>query len=117
TIPSGGGKARRLRTQVSSFCTEPTWNPVDSGKIAFTAATGGGFQIALYDTSDGRARVLTSVRGSAVEPAWLNDGRHLVFTQREGGSTRLVLLDSESGKMTPLHRPSFGSASSASFVY
>lgn len=117
TIPSGGGTARRLPTQVSSFCTEPTWNPVDSGKIAFTAATGGGFQIALYDASEGRARVLTSVRGSAVEPAWLNDGRHLVFTQREGGSTRLVLLDSISGKMTPLHRTSFGSASSASFVY
>lgn len=117
TIPSGGGTARPLSTRVSSFCTEPTWNPIDSGQIAFTAATGGGFQIALYEASEGRARVLTSVRGSAVEPKWLNDGRHLIFTQREGGTTRLMLLDSKSGQVVPLHRTTFGSASSASFVY
>lgn len=117
TISSRGGKARRLPTQVSSFCTEPNWNPVHPEKIAFTAATGGAFQIALYDMRQGRARFLTAVRGSAVEPVWLNDGRHLVFTQRQAGNTRLMLLDSMSGKLSPLHRTAFGAASSASFVY
>ena len=117
TLPSNGGKMRRLPTQVSSFCTEPSWNPVYEDLIAFTASTGGGFQIALYDARKGRARILTSVKGSAIEPAWTNDGRHLVFTQRMSGGTRLMLLDSLSGKISPLHRTSFGSASSASFIY
>lgn len=117
TLPASGGKARRLPTQVSSFCTEPAWNPLEKDLIAFTAAVSGGFQIALYDARLGRARILTTVRGSAVEPTWLNDGRHLIFTQRQGGVTRLVLLDSKSGKVSNLHRAAFGSASSASFVY
>jgi TolB protein len=117
TIPAGGGKARRLPTKVSSFCTEATWNPREGDLIAFTASVSGGFQIGLYDARLGRARILTEVRGSAVEPTWLNDGRHLIFTQREGSRTRLVLLDTISGKQSRLHRAEFGSASSASFVY
>ncbi len=117
TIAARGGKARRLPTKVSSFCTEATWNPREADLIAFTASVSGGFQIGLYDARLGRARILTSVRGSAVEPTWLNDGRHLIFTQREGSRTRLVLLDTISGKQSRLHRAEFGSASSASFVY
>ncbi|CAI8348164.1 MAG: Protein TolB [Opitutia bacterium UBA7350] len=117
TMPSKGGKVRRLATQVSRFCTEPSWNPIYADQIAFTAATEGGFQIALYDARQGRARILTSIRGSAVEPTWTNDGRHLIFTERKDVGTRLMLLDTLSGKISPLHRRSFGSASSASFVY
>jgi TolB protein len=52
-----------------------------------------------------------------VEPAWLADGRHLVFTKREGGRTLLMIVDSQTGKVSALHKPSFGDASSASFVY
>ena len=117
TIPARGGKARRLPTKVSSFCTEATWNPREPDLIAFTASVSGGFQISLYDARLGRARILTSVRGSAVEPTWLSDGRHLIFTHREGSRTSLVLLDTISGKQSRLHRAEFGSASSASFVY
>lgn len=116
-ISANGGPMRRLPTNVSSYCSEPVWNPVHDNLIAFTAAVSGGFQIALYDSSKRSSKVLTSVTDAAVEPAWMNDGRHLVFTQRTGGKTRLMLLDSETGKVSALHNPSFGDASSASFVY
>ncbi|MGJ8639343.1 MAG: biopolymer transporter Tol [Opitutaceae bacterium] len=116
-ISANGGPMRRIPTNISSYCSEPVWNPVHDNLIAFTAAVRGGFQIALYDYDKRSSKILTSVTDSAVEPSWMNDGRHLVFTQRTGGKTRLMVLDSETGKVSPLHNPNFGDASSASFVY
>ncbi len=116
-IAANGGPARRIATNISSYCSEPDWNPVDENLVVFTAAMNKGFQVALYDMSKKKSKWLTSVQDSAVEPTWLNDGRHLVFTQREKGRTRLMLLDSESGKVSPLHQPNFGDAYSATFVY
>lgn len=115
-VSSSGGPMRRIPTNISSYCSEPVWNPVDDNLIAFTAAVGGGFQIALYDAKSRSSQILTS-GASSLEPAWLRDGRHIVFTQRNGGSTRLMLLDAVTKKVSPLHKPGFGDASSASFVY
>jgi TolB protein len=115
-ISSTGGPARRIPTNVSNYCSEPVWNPVDENQIAFTAAVSGGLQIALYDAKSRSSQILTS-GASSLEPAWLSDGRHIVFTRRNGGSTRLMLLDTVSKKVSPLHNPSFGDASSVSFVY
>ncbi|MFU8848652.1 MAG: biopolymer transporter Tol [Opitutales bacterium] len=115
-ISVNGGAPQRIPTNISSYCTEPAWNPVDPNKIAFTASIGGGFQIAVYDFKSRSSKQITQ-GASSVEPAWLNDGRHLVFTKREGGRTRLMLVDSETGKVSSLHQPGFGDVSSASFVY
>ncbi|MGJ8651647.1 MAG: biopolymer transporter Tol [Opitutaceae bacterium] len=116
-ISVNGGPMRRIPTDVSSYCSEPAWNPVHDNLIAFTAAVSGGFQIAVYNSKTRKSEILTSVNDSAVEPSWTRDGRHIVFTQRTNGRTRLMLLDSETKKVSPLHNPSFGDASSASFVY
>ncbi|MEO0509358.1 MAG: biopolymer transporter Tol [Verrucomicrobiota bacterium] len=115
-ISVNGGAAQRIPTNISSYCSEPVWNPVDANKIAFTASIGGGFQIAIYDFETRTSKQITS-GASSVEPVWLRDGRHLVFTKREGGRTRLMIVDSETGKVSALHQPGFGDASSASFVY
>jgi TolB protein len=115
-ISSNGGPARRIPTNISSYCSEPVWNPVDDSLIAFTAAVSGGFQIALYDANKRSSEILTG-GSSSLEPTWMRDGRHLVFTQRNGGSTRLMLLDTVTKKVSPLHKPNFGDASSASYVY
>jgi len=116
-ISVDGGPMRRIPTNVSSYCSEPAWNPIEENLIAFTAAVSGGFQIALYDFKTRSSQVLTSASQSAVEPTWMNDGRHLVFTQRQNGRMRLMLLDTESKKVSSLHVPDFGDASSASFAY
>ena len=116
-MSANGGPMRRIPTNVSSYCSEPTWNPIKENLIAFTAAVSGGFQIALYDFKTRSSQILTTVSQSAVEPTWMNDGRHLVFTQRQNGRMRLMLLDTESKKVSSLHVPDFGDASSASFVY
>ena len=90
---------------------------VDKNLIAFTAAVAGGFQIAVYNRRMGQSEILTSVPGSAVEPEWLSDGRHILFTQKHKGKKRLMILDSRSKKISMLHRPDFGETSSATFVY
>jgi TolB protein len=115
-ISVNGGAPRRIPTNISGYCSEPVWNPVYPNQIAFTASIGGAFQIALYDFETRSSKQLTR-SASSLEPTWLRDGRHLVFTRREGGRQRLMLLDSETGKVSALHKPGFGDASSASFVY
>ncbi len=114
-MSANGGSMSRVPTNVSGYCAEPAWNPVDINKIAFTAATGGGFQVFVYDAKQGRSKQITK-GPSAIEPCWLSDGRHLVYTQRQGAKTRLMIVDTDSGQAKPLHNPNFGDASSASFV-
>ena len=116
-ISVNGGPMRRLPTNISRHCSEPSWNPVDKKLIAFTAAIAGGYQIAVYDKRARKSEILTNVSGSAVEPEWLSDGRHLVFTQKKNGTKRLMLLDSKTKKVSALHKPNFGETSSATFVY
>ena len=115
-ISSSGGPTRRIPTNISSYCSEPAWNPVDENLIALTVAVRGGFQIALYDAKKRSSEILT--RGpSSLEPTWLRDGRHLVFTQRKGSIIRLMLLDTKTKEVRALHAPSFGEASMATYVY
>ncbi len=116
-ISSSGGPMQRLPTNISGYCSEPAWNPVDKNLIAFTAAVTGNFQIAVYNKRERRSEFLTKVSGSAVEPEWLNDGRHLIFTQKQNGTKRLMILDSKTKKVGALHQANFGDTSSATFVY
>ncbi len=112
-----GRSMSRLRTDISRNCSEPHWNPVEPDLIAFTAATGGSFQIALFSFKEGRSRFLTQGPGDAVHPAWLRDGRHLVYTERTPRSSRLMVLDTVSGRRFPLSPPAFNSAREAAVVY
>ena len=113
TIDVKGGKQNRLKTQISRYCAEPDWNPKNDDLIAYTASIKGRFQIALHSINRGQSIVLTSVAGGALEPSWLSDGRHIVFTERIGGKTRLVLLDTITQHTSPLHSMDLGSASGA----
>ena len=43
-----------------------------------------------------RSRQLTMGSGHALQSVWLNDGRHIIFTERSNqGTTRLMILDTE----------------------
>lgn len=115
-LKSGRGM-RRIPIAISRHCTEPVWSPLPPERIAFTALVNRTFQIALYNASTRKSRLLTQGPGDHIEPRWTHDGRHLVCTQRNGRSKRLCLLDSETGKKTSLHASSFGRASQCDFIY
>lgn len=117
TIPASGGTMKRVPTNISGYCAEPDWNPRNSRLIAFTANMGGEFEIVLYNFDTARSTVLTKGTGDAMEPCWTNDGRHLIYTERTSRHRRLTLLDTETGRTTPLHDLNLGDVSQARFFY
>ena len=116
-VSSRGGASERLRTNISGICAEPAWNPLHPNLIAFTIAQDRRFAVALFDVREGRSRVLTPGPGDALEAAWTNDGRHLIYTSGKGSRRRLVLLDVETGKSTGLQGSWNANAYQSDFVY
>jgi TolB protein len=115
-MPAAGGAPRRLPTRLSGYCAEPDWSKADPSKIAFTARIGRGFQIAVYDMKGGIAKQVSKQPADAVEPSWLADGRHVVFSSRSAGASSLWILDTENGKATQLSSASAGKCSQASVL-
>ncbi len=111
-----GGQYSHIPTQISGYCAEPDWNPVDADQIAFTVRVGSGFQIASYRFSQRKSEFLTNERGDALQPCWLNDGRHLLYTWRTGSTQRIVLFDTVTKKRSVLSPASLGNVSQASFL-
>lgn len=100
-IPAGGGSPQRLVTGYS-FTAEPDWSVADPNKIACTVRQNGRFQIAVYNLKTGKAEIVSKASFDGVEPSWLADGRHLVYTARDRNSSALCILDTETGKSTPI---------------
>lgn len=116
-IPVSGGSPKRIPTNISGYCAEPDWNPRHSNLILFTVASGKEFEVALWDATTGKANVITKGPGDAVEPRWLRDGRHAIYTERTGTYRRLMVLDTISGQTKPLHNTSLGNTSQAAYAY
>jgi TolB protein len=93
-----GGSAQRLSSGLSSYCAEPDWSRGDPNKIAFTFQEGKRWQVAVIDLKTGQAKKVSKAPLDAVEPNWLADGRHLIYTARAAGSRGLYILDTESGR-------------------
>lgn len=101
-MSNSGGSPRRVPTGLSSYCAEPDWSYGDPSKLAFTIREGGGFQVAVVDLRTGTAKRVSHAPMDAIEPVWLADGRHLIYTARTSSSHNLYILDTESGRSTRL---------------
>jgi TolB protein len=110
-----GTAPQRIASNLSRYCAEPDWCRWDASKIAFTAAVGRGYQIAVYDFSTGRAETVSQAPLDAIEPCWLADGRHLIYTAREANQRRLMLLDTETKRATPISPMALDKCSQASY--
>lgn len=111
-----GQSTSRVRTDISRHCSEPAWNPRDPDQIAFTAAMAGAFEVAIYRFSEDESTIVTRGSGDAVHPAWMADGRHLIYTQRTASFSRLMLLDTRTGTRRVLSPAELNSAREASPV-
>jgi TolB protein len=110
-----GAPPQRLPTNISRYCAEPDWCRWDANKLAFTMGVGRGFQVAVYDFSTRQARQVSHAPLDAIEPCWLADGRHLIYTSREANRRSLWILDTETGKATRISSPALGEVSQASY--
>ncbi len=110
-----GAPLQRLPTNISRYCAEPDWCRWDADKLAFTMAVGRGYQIAVYNFSTRQAVQVSAAPLDAIEPCWLADGRHLIYTARQANQRSLWILDTETGKATRISSPALGQVSQASY--
>jgi TolB protein len=75
---------------------------------------GGNYQIGVLDLSKRRGEQVSKAPFDGVEPSWLPDGRHLVYSARTSTMSRICILDTETGKSTPVSPSGFGPALQAS---
>ncbi len=116
-MDASGARPTRVPTDISRHCSEPAWNPHDDDKLAFTAAMAGEFEVCVYSFSKRKSEVVTSGAGDAIEPVWLRDGRHLIYTRRTSKESYLMVLDTHTRKATRLSPSGFGKSYQADFRY
>lgn len=115
TMSASGGPAQRLVSGFS-YAAEPDWSRANPSKIACTVKSGGQYQIAVYDFSKGKAEVVSKASFDGIEPSWLPDGRHLVYTARDRNSSVLSVLDTETGESKRISATNLGQVSQASVL-
>jgi len=109
-----GAYPQRLETNISRYCAEPDWCRWDPSKLAFTMAVGRGYQVAVYDFAKHRAEQVSNAPLDAIEPCWMADGRHLIYTARQANQRSLWLLDTVNRTAKQISGPGIG-ASQASY--
>jgi TolB protein len=107
-MPAGGGQMQRITHGISTYCAEPDWSRGNPDRIAFTARIHGNYQIAVLSLSSGESKFVSHAPFDGLEPCWLADGRHLVYTARTAYASRVCILDTETGKSVPISPSSFG---------
>lgn len=112
-MSAAGGNMTRIPTNISGYCAEPDWSAANPNLIVFTIRMGRGFVLAVYDFSTGKSTPVATGSGDAIEPSWLADGRHVVFTARGPNTRRTMIVDTETGKTTALSPSTLGQASHA----
>ena len=108
-----GGTPQRLVTGFG-FAAEPDWNRTHPNKIACTVKDHGSYQIAVYDFSKGSAEIVSKAAFDGIEPSWLPDGRHLVYTARDRTTSVLCILDTETGQSRRISATNLGPIQQAS---
>jgi TolB protein len=106
-MSAGGAAAERLPTGFA-YSAEPDWSRANPNKIACTVKDGGNYKIAIYDTSKRSAEAVSKAVFDAIEPSWLPDGRHLVYTARDRTSSVLCILDTETGQSKRISATNLG---------
>lgn len=107
-MSAAGGMPQRVSFDTSRYCAEPDWSRAAPNKIAFTMGVGRNYQIGVLDLSTRHAEQVSKAPFDGIEPSWLPDGRHLVYTARTSSTSRVCILDTETGKSTPVSPSSFG---------
>lgn len=115
-MSTAGGAPTRVTAGASRYCAEPDWCRADPNKIAFTMGVGGGFQIGVLDLASRKSEQVSKAPFDGIEPNWLADGRHVVYTARDRTSSRICILDTVTGKSVPVSPTSFGSVKQASVL-
>jgi TolB protein len=115
-MSAAGGSVTRLTSGVSGYCAEPDWCRVDGNKIAFTMKSNGSYQIGVFDLAKRTGQAVSKAPFDGIEPCWLGDGRHLVYTARDRATSVICILDTVTGRSVRVSPLSFGSVKQANVL-
>ena len=113
-MSASGGSPHRVTFDSSRYCAEPDWSRASPDKVAYTMKIDGSYQIGVLDLSKQHGEKVSNASFDGIEPSWLPDGRHLVYTARDTRSSVICILDTETGKSTRVSPLSFGPTKQAS---
>ena len=112
-MSAAGGAPSRISSGISGYCAEPDWSRADPNKIAFTMKVGSMYQIGVLDLSSRTGAQASKASFDGIEPCWLADGRHLVYTARDRATSVICILDTVTGKSVRVSPLSFGAVMQA----
>jgi TolB protein len=75
-----------------SWADRATWSPAPFNEIAYSARSGPGFDIRIYDVGSGTTRTLTDGAGTNESPAFSPNGRHIAFSSSRRGKVQIFTM-------------------------
>jgi TolB protein len=101
-VMNADGTGQRLL--ISDYCDRPTWSTEPFNEIAYAARTGPGYDIKIYDFSNGETRKVTDGIGSNESPAFSPNGRHIAFTSTRSGKSEIFTVDRDGNNLRQITR-------------
>jgi TolB protein len=86
-----GLNVRRL-TFGESWADRATWSPAPYNEIAYSARSGPGFDIRIFDVASGQTRTITDGAGTNESPAFSPNGRHIAFSSSRLGKVHIFTI-------------------------
>ena len=102
SVNADGSGLRRLTSE--SYADRATWSPAPYNEIAFSARTGPGFDIKIYNIATGETRQITFGEGTNESPAWSPNGRHLAFMSTRAGRSQIFTVDRDGRNLRQITR-------------
>jgi TolB protein len=75
-----------------SWADRATWSPAPFNEIAYSARSGPGFDIRIFDVASGQSHTLTDGTGSNESPAFSPNGRHIAFSSSRAGKVQIFTM-------------------------
>lgn len=101
-IGSDGLNLKRITSE--SYADRPTWSPPPFTEIAYTARSGPGFDLRIYDLASGRISQLTNGQGTNESPAYAANGRHIAFMSTRSGKPQIFTIDRDGKNLRQITR-------------
>jgi Tol biopolymer transport system component/predicted Ser/Thr protein kinase len=95
TLIESSGAKRLMNAGASGYLT-PRFSP-DGGRLAFTRASGSGFDLWVSDLDRDTASRLTFLPGTNINPVWTPDGRYIVFLSSGHPAAGLYWIRADGG--------------------
>ena len=87
-----------------SYCDRPTWSPAPLNEIAYSARSGGGNIIKVFDFATRSTRALTDNIGNNESPAFSPNGRHIAFVSSRAGKEQIFTIHRDGSGLRQITR-------------